>query len=506
MFGAASRPSAAKRRAAAGPRGLDRRIEAILERTAAGRGSWGIEVARLRDGKVLYARDAHQLFLPASNLKLFTTAAVLEKLGPDFVFHTTVESGARDGTGRVPSLVLNGRGDPTLASRFLPYQVEPRKRSPTETLAVFADLAAQVRAADIREVTGDIVADDSYFLFEPYSGDWSVEDLEWGYGAPVTALAFNDNELSVRVQAAAGVGEAAKVSIEPVPDYYTVMSRMRTFAAGIPKRISIFRDSGSKELHIWGGVPLGTDEEEDPISIDDPPRLAGELLKRSLEAQGVTVQGQVRVRHITQFDLSRGDDDPPPPPAQGAVRARHDSLPLREDIKVINKISQNLHAEMLLRTLAANGGRTGSLEGGREELQKFAAAAGIPADETNFADGSGLSRKNLIAPDAIVRLLEYMARSPRFAAYFDSLPVAGVDGTLADRFHRTPAEGRIHAKTGTLEHVNALSGYMDLPSGERLVFSVLGSSQPLGSKDGEEVVDQTALAILAWFARSGRSR
>ena len=180
--------------------------------------------------------------------------------------------------------------------------------------------------------------------------------------------------------------------------------------------------------------------------------------------------------------------------------AEHDSLPLREDIKVTNKVSQNLHAEMLLRTLAHEVKNYGSLTVGLEALRDFAAQAGISSDQFYFADGSGLSRKALVAPEAVVKLLETMARSPHFNAYYDSLPVAGIDGTLAERFAGSPAEGHIHAKTGTITHVNSLSGYMDLPNGDRLAFSLFGNADLLDAHDAVKVVDEIALAIYGKFA------
>jgi D-alanyl-D-alanine carboxypeptidase/D-alanyl-D-alanine-endopeptidase (penicillin-binding protein 4) len=188
----------------------------------------------------------------------------------------------------------------------------------------------------------------------------------------------------------------------------------------------------------------------------------------------------------------------PQPAAQTSARvvlAEHDSLPLPADIKVINKVSQNLHAEMLLRTMGRELKNSGSISAGLDVLQEFTARAGLGPGETRFADGSGLSREDLVAPHAIITLLKFMANQPDRDIFFDSLPVAGVDGTLGERFKGSPAGGRIHAKTGTMTYVNALSGYMDLPSGQRIVFSIVGNSHALGSKEGEQVIERIATAI-----------
>jgi len=477
---------------------LDQRVDAILRRVHADRGSWGIEVAELPGGKILYRRNAGQLFVPASNMKLFTTAAALEKLGPDFVFRTTVESdAASDAQGRVADLYLVGRGDPNLGSRVLPYTPGSKPLAPADR--VFEELAAQVKARGVREVTGNLVADDSYFLYEPFAANWAADDLQWGYGAPVTALAFNDNSLALHVKPGAKVGEPAQVWLDPVPDYYQLNNRLETSAASTAQRIFVERAPGSMELDVWGQVPLDASEDGDTVSIAHPPELIGEMFRRRLEAQGIVVRGRVVVRHLTRLEAVTSPD--PFPASPRAVLAEHDSLPLREEIKVINKVSQNLHAEMLLRTLARETKKYGSLTVGLEALNEFVAGAGIARGETFFSDGSGLSREDLVTPQAIVRLLEFMSRSPRFPDYYHSLPIAGVDGTLEKRFTGMRVAGRIHAKTGSVEHVSALSGYMELPRGRRLAFSMIGNNHTLKESEGAAVLDAVALAVYDGFAR-----
>jgi D-alanyl-D-alanine carboxypeptidase/D-alanyl-D-alanine-endopeptidase (penicillin-binding protein 4) len=210
------------------------------------------------------------------------------------------------------------------------------------------------------------------------------------------------------------------------------------------------------------------------------------------------VRGGVVVRHLTRMEAAASANPFPPAPPR-VVLAEHVSPPLREGLQVLTKASQNLHAEMLLRTLGREVKNYGSLTVGLEVLQEFTAQAGIAPDEFHFADGSGLSRTALVTPHALIKLLEYMARSPRFELFFDSLPVAGVDGTLAERFNGTRAQGRIHAKTGTLDHTNALSGYMDLPSGKRLAFSLIGNSHPLKATEGASILDRLVLTIFEWY-------
>jgi len=501
LFAAVASAAAPKapRKPPHGPRALNQRLERILGSSEGRRGFWGIEVVELASGKTLYSRDGGQLFIPASNLKLFTTAAALEKLGPDFIFRTTVESeAAPDAEGRVADLYLVGRGDANLGSRLLPYAYKSPRQNPADK--VFQELADQVKARGVREVTGDLIADDSYYLWEPFSHNWAADDLQWGYGAPVSALAFNDNALVLHVQPARKPGDRAEVWLDPVPDYYRLNNRLETSAAGSPKRVYVERAPDSMELDVWGQIPHDAGADSDTVAINHPPQLIGELFRRALEARGIIVRGRVEVRHYSRLEAASMADPFPKLPAR-LVLAQHASLPLREEIKVTNKVSQNLHADMLLRTLAHELRNYGSLTVGLEVLNTFCAQAGIEPGETFFSDGSGLSREDLVTPHAIVKLLVFMARSPRFDIFFDSLPVAGVDGTLGERFTGTPATGKIHAKTGSVAHVNTLSGYMDLPAGRLLAFSILGNSYTLKDGEGEAILDRIALAIYDWYAR-----
>jgi len=203
--------------------------------------------------------------------------------------------------------------------------------------------------------------------------------------------------------------------------------------------------------------------------------------------------------------MSAGGGSLPEPEVRN-ILAEHDSLPLREDIKVTLKVSQNLHAEMLLRTMARQLSGEGSLETGVGILDNFARGIHISSDRFYFAGGSGLSRDTLVSPDGLIKLLEFMARSNHFKDFFEALPVAGVDGTLADRFEHTLAKRRIHAKTGSMEHVNSLSGYMDLPGGRRLAFVIVANDHAVHSAAAEQVIDRIALAIYRQFAAGRKAR
>ena len=482
-----------------GSRALDRRIDKILGASDAQRGFWGIEVVQLSSSKPLYERNADSLFIPASNAKLFTTAAALEKLGAGYVFKTTVESDSPpDAQGRVQNLYLVGRGDPNLGVRMFPYSYHGPQQSADQFLQ---DLADQIKARGVREITGNLIADDSYFVWEPFAPNWAADDLEWGYGAPVTALAFNDNLLTLHVKPGVKPGEPASVRLDPVADYFTLKNGIVTSAGGTENKYFLERLPGSMQLDVWGEVPVDAEENTESVAITNPPLLMADLFRGELEARGIAVKGQVTVRHSSRLETAF-----PPAPASAprarVVLAEHDSPPLSEAIKVVNKESQNLHAEMLLRTLGHVLNNHGSLEGGLEALNAFdTQQVGILPAETHFSDGSGLSREDLVAPHAAVKLLVYMAHSPDFPAYFDSLPVSGIDGTLAHRLFGDEVKGKIHAKTGAVEHVNTLSGYMDLPSGKRLSFSIMGNNHALPNKQGQETLDAIAVEIYKHFAK-----
>lgn len=479
------------------PNTLARRIDAILRSSPAGRGFWGIEVVRLSDGEILYERNPQRLFQPASNMKLFTTAAALSTLGPKFIFRTTVESPAPpDSRGRVSDLVLVGRGDPNLGSRVVPYQYNSPARLPADQ--DFEELADRVAAKGVREVTGNLYADDTYYVHQPYGTDWAIDDLDWGYGAPITALAFDDNSLKLKIRPAAFAGPEAQIFLDPGDGYYKIVDDVKTTSSRIPRKIEINRLPGSTKLDVWGHVPVGSNGVDEGISIQNPPLFIGDMFRKLLEQRGVKVDGQVIVRELTPAEAA--SQTAPREPAHRTVLAEHDSLPLRQDIKVMLKVSQNLHAEMLLRTMSRVEDNQGSLQDGLDILNNFARKIGISPEETQFAGGSGLSRDTLVTPDALIKLLEFMARAPYFRPFYDALPVAGIDGTLAGQFHHTALYGRVHAKTGSMEHVNALSGYMNLPGRGRLAFVIIGNHQPMRWRQATKVVDRIAVQIYREYA------
>jgi len=486
---------------------LASRINAFTSQPDLATGFWGIEVTSLSTGKVLYSENSAKLFTPASNTKLFTTAAALALIGPDYSFNTTVETtGILDTHGRlIGDLVLVGRGDPNLSGRELPYNLRTERNDhPIQVLEQLADSLVQ---KGLKYVDGDVVGDDSYFAFQRYGEGWSQDDLVWADGAPVSALTINDNVVFVNILPADRAGERAFVSLTPFADYFRIDNRIITTPAGTPRKIFINREQGSTLLTLWGNVPLDDVGATEALAIEDPAEFAASLFRGLLEARGVAVYGKQRTRHtelaslstlsVTALAPAHGGDDPlRTMQSQPMVLAGFQSKPLIEDVRVINKVSQNLHAEILLRLLGREKGTSGTVEGGLEVIRGFLNTAGIPPEQFSFYDGSGLSRQNLVTPHAIVQLLQYADAQPWGVEFRQTLPVAGVDGSLVDRFKNASAQGRVFAKTGALGGVKTLSGYATTDSGDRVAFSILTNNFNVPSKRLLDAIDGVVQAIL----------
>jgi D-alanyl-D-alanine carboxypeptidase/D-alanyl-D-alanine-endopeptidase (penicillin-binding protein 4) len=361
---------------------------------------------------------------------------------------------------------------------------------------VLEEMANQVAANGLKTVDGDLIGDDTFYTPERYGPGWAQDDVQWIDGAPVSALTFNDNVVFLNIQPGGHEGEKALVAFEPETNYYEIDNRVMTTAAGTTRKIGIHRDAGSKKVVLWGSLPLGDSGIKEALAIDDPAQFTAELFRGMLERRGIIIAGKTRARHgeIAQFFEPPPSQPAPgalplagtsgarccaqetPPPSQAApaavVLAEHISLPFIEDVRVTNKTSQNLHAELALRLVSRLNGGGGSLEGGSAAVKQFLFQAGLKEDEFVLLDGSGLSRRDLVTPAAVVRLLTYAAHQPWGVAYEGTLPVAAVDGSISERFVKSPAAGLVHAKTGTLSHVNALSGYAQTTRGKRFVFSI----------------------------------
>lgn len=493
---------------------LAEKIAAIMAEPNIARGWWGIHVVSLETGRSLFELNPDKLFTPASNTKMFTTATALATLGPNYKTRTTVETnGTLDLHGRVTGdLILVGRGDPNLSGRVIPYAMRTERRTPH--LKLLEELADQVAAKGVKVVDGDIVGDDSYFAFERYPDGWSSDDLMWEYGAPVSALTLNDNVVFVNILPGSSVGDKAFLRLDPDTTYYEIDNRITTTAAASgPRRISIDRQPGSRTITLWGTIPLDDAGDSEALAIDDPAEFAAQQLRAMLQLRGVVVRGKLRAHHVPLSQM-------PAPVAQAAgssgnsgslgggtdaalssnavprmVLAAKESYPMADDVRIINKISQNLHAELALRLVGREKGKAPTNEAALEVMKATLTQAGLLPEEFLFFDGSGLSRQNLVTPRAVTKLLLFADKQPWGPLFRDTLPVAGMDGSLSERMKTGAAQGRVSAKTGTLGNVNALGGYITTVEGERLAFSVFSNHHRLTSRGAIKVIDKIVEAI-----------
>jgi len=481
-------------RPATTPTELARRIDALVDAPRFAGSDWGIEVVSLDSGRTLYARQPNRLLEPASTAKLFTAALVLEKLGAGG--HTTTRLLGRGPVvrGRLHGpLVLYGMGDPTLG---------------TGDSADWADrLATQLAAHGIRRIDGDLIADDTYFQGPPIGAGWEVGDLLGAFAVPAAALSVQENAAWLTITPGKSPGKAAEVVLDPpfaIPD---MSSRLLTSAAGSTPDINLYRAPGSDTLYAFGSVPTDGATTRYHLAMTDPARVAGELLREALIRHDIALHGRVQVLHWPQEDASY---------LAGTVELGEvDSPTFGEILERGLKRSQNLYLQNLLQLAGmqaqaqavADGtaptGFLGTGAWGLRALDTLLGEIGIAPTQARLTEGSGLSRQNLVTASALVRLLQHIATRPYAVTLHDDLPVAGVDGSLIARMRGTPAEGDVHAKTGSMTGVSALAGYVTSAGGEHLAFAVILNHDvpPEGAPPPSRTLDAIAELLATYRGR-----
>jgi D-alanyl-D-alanine carboxypeptidase/D-alanyl-D-alanine-endopeptidase (penicillin-binding protein 4) len=367
---------------------------------------------------------------------------------------------------------LVGRGDPELSGRF----------ADDLTRLGFEELAEALKAAGVRRIDGRLVGHEGLFTGARRGSDWAWGDLVWRYGAEVSALSFNDNSALLTVYPGERAGDPVMVERFPESRYYSVVTTAVTSPSGSGSDLELQRELGSNVVRLGGTMAAGGDPEELAVAVEDPARYAATVFAEVLEAKGIRVAGGVAT-----------SSDPLPPGVR--VLAGHDSPPLAEILKGVNKPSQNLHTEMLLRLLGARVKGAGTVEAGHAAVMEFLRRIGVNPQAWALQDASGLSRSDLVSPREMVSLLAAMDRHRYGAAFKESLPIAGVDGTLEHRM-RGAAQGRLVAKTGSIRHVNALGGYANTRGGDRVAFAIVINHHTGEAKDAVAAIDQIGNVLV----------
>lgn len=440
-----------------------------------------VAVRDANTGEALYERNVGQRLNPASNMKLFTSAAAMDALGPDFRFTTDVlASGPLRGGQLGSPLYLRGGGDPTMLAED------------------YAELASQLYDAGVRRVQGDVVADDAYFDGIPLATAWSWDDEPFYYSAVTSALTVApntdyDSGTAIVETSAGAVGSAPAVQLQPRTDAVEVVNQATTGAAGSANTLSVEREHASDKVFVTGSIPSGASTNQEWVTVPDPTTYAADVFTRALRAEGIQVGGTVREGST---------------PDGARVLATHHSMTLQELLTPFMKLSNNMHAEALVKTMGRESGGAGSWPAGLAVVRSYAQSQGVDNGVVRISDGSGLSRFDLLTTDAVADLLVAVKQEPWFQAWYDALPIAGnpdrfTGGTLRSRMRNTAAADNLHGKTGSMTSVTALSGYVSNADGRELVFSMISNNYLSTPRSQEDALGVTLAQWSETRASSG---
>ncbi len=462
---------------------LAARLNRLLQ-TAPANGFVGIEVVQVLSGKTLFRRNEDRLFLPASNMKLLTSALALERLHGDYRYSTRV---LRQPSGDV---VLAGAGDPALSDRPFPYD-KTTDKIPVTSKKIVDRLAEQMVAHGVTRIDGDVVGDDTLYPWDPYPPSWTMDDAANDYGAPVSALTLNENIVTLSIRPGAEAGDAARFSLTPALEFLSLDNRVVT--GGKTTKIDLQRLAGSGQWRVSGNIAPGSGLYTEALPVDDPALFAAAMLYEALLRQGVAIRGRPVARHRLRPDAYVAPE--------GDQIAVHRSPELTEILQVMDKVSHNLFAELILREVARVAGGEASTAVGVKEMGAYLAGMGAAASDLHLSDwhvddGSGLSRNAMVTPRLLSRVLVRMAMSPQRDVWRSFLPVGGDDGTLDQRLCCLSQGKGIRAKTGSLDRVSALSGYADSKTYGALAFSILVNDFSVRTVDARHWVDRVASSLL----------
>lgn len=455
---------------------LRRDLQGIFSAPTVDHGVWSVAVHSLRRGETLYRSNSFRLQVPASNQKVLTTAVAAERLGWDYRYTTQVYATGPIAGGQLDGdLIVVANGDPTINPRH------------PQRWAAFDDWATQLAAKGVRVISGHLIGDDNAFAEPGWGLGWSWDDFALGYGAPVSALQYNENQVELLVGPGLEAGARAIISVSPPGSGLTLDQQVVTAPAGALNRLTLERIPGTSVLVVRGQVAIGAPPIRDTAAVPNPTIFYLNALREALSRHGIVVGGStIDIDDVaTPLDRSRA-----------TLLLEDQSASLAEIIDVTNKWSRNLYAETLLRSLSP-AGAPATTEAGLQVLTDTMRSWGVSTDYYLARDGSGLSRYDYLTPDALIGVLTYMWLNPALAENFRStLPVAGVSGSLAQRMKGTPAEGRVWAKTGSMSQVRSLSGYVMTAGGEPLVFSFMVNGFRVPQREIDAAMDRALLRLV----------
>ncbi len=467
-------------------RELQADIDGILSAPELANANVGISVLSIETGEFFYRKNETKNFIPASTQKIFTTSAAINYLGKDFRFITRwyLDGNLLPSGEFVGNIIIRGGGDPSMNQYFYP-----------DPLEILTEVAMKLDSLGIKVLRGNIIADDSYFDDAAYGQGWQIDDAVYPYSAQINALSINDNSVDIIILPGQNVGESAKVRVLPENSYVRVVNNVTTTDARQPTIVFPYRELSENTIELRGKISLQSKGPSEVLristTIDNPPLFFLNLFKQTLENYGIRVRGSLISSDDWNEKITYGGIQP---------FYEHASPPLSEIIAVINKFSHNLGAEMLLKTIGKESSGYGSAVKGIEIVNSFAIKNGVAAESYNIVDGSGLSRLNIISPQAECGLLAGVYRSHNKEDFWMSLPVPGAQGTLRNRMLHTRAEKFVHAKSGSMNNVSGLAGYIITREGETLAFSILINGFTVPPALAENIEDLICMR-LASFSR-----
>jgi len=421
---------------------------------------WGIKIESLEDGDVIYEKNAEKNFLPASNMKIITTASALEILKPNYVYKTYIyKNGEISSDGILNGdLIIRGSGDPTFSYR------SPNNDT---SLSVFKRWAKDLKEKGIKKINGSIIGDDSCFDNDRFGRGWTKDNELDNFSAQVSGLAFDENCIVLQFTPSNKLGEKITVNSIPETSAVKIINTATTGQKGIGSRLSVDREDGGNVFIVTGSLGIDSKTQCANYTIDNPSLYFVIVLKEIIESEGISVTEQAIVENTGLYRKFETPEN---------LLTVYESPELRTIIKMMNKDSLNFYAEQLFKTFGYYCYGRGSFETGEKAINKFLQKIDVKMNQINIADGSGLSRLNLVSPDALVKVLRHVANSDYYTDFQKSLPVSGISGTLKYRLGGKETGGKIFAKTGSIRYVSALSGYLITQNGKTIIFSILANN------------------------------